>query len=303
MRCAFALLAGAFLTVTTLQGAQDPADRGGALPALLSRVAESVSRYYARAQSIMCIETVRLQSLGRDLLTDLTPSRRLDYELRVAWDPAADGQTPEANIFRQLIKVNGRPPRPKDEPRCMDPKDVATEPLSMFLPEAQEDLRFTIAGTAKVNGRRAVMLDFKSRAVGEAKMSAKKDCLTFELPGRERGRAWIDAETGDVLRLDTHLIGMFDFTLPREQQVPGGPQSITIERYDSSIIYKPVTFADPEEVVLLPASINTLSVIRNSGAPRVRTIQTFSHYQRFITGGRIVSTETPEPPADPPSPQ
>lgn len=287
MRRAFAWLAGGILTVTALQGSQVPGDPNQ-LPLLLARVGESVMRYYARAQSIMCIETVRLQSLGHDLLTDASPARRLDYELRMAWDSAADGETPEATIVRQLVKVNGRPPRPKDEPRCMDPKDVSPEPLSMFLPKGQAELSFVIAGPTRINGRRAVMLDFKSRAAGEAKMSAKEDCLTFELPGRERGRAWIDAETGDVLRLDTHLIGMFDFTLPREQQKAGGPMSITIERYDSSIVYKPVAFVEPEEQVMLPASINTLSVIRNSGAPRVRTLQAFSQYRRFITGGRII---------------
>ena len=301
MRRAFALLAGGLLTVTALQGSQSPADTGE-LPELLARVAESVERYYARAQSIMCIETVRMQGLGHDLLSDASPSRRLDYELRVAWDPATDGQTPEANIVRQLIKVNGRPPRPKDEPQCMDPKDVATEPLSMFLPGGQDDLLFTMAGTGKVNGRRATMVDFKSKAVGEATLSAKKDCISFSLPGRERGRAWIDAETGEVLRLDTRLTGMVDFTLPRAQQHPGGPVSMTVERFDSSIVYKPVAFAEPEEILMLPASINTLSVIRNSGAPRMRTIQDFSHYQRFITGGRVVSTETPEPASDAPPP-
>src|SRR3954471_23878592 len=184
------LLAGAcVLVLTAALQAQAPV-RPGELPSVLARVAESVTRYYARAQSIMCIETVRLQSLGNDLLSDASPARRLDYELRVAWDPASAGETPEATVHRQLIKVNGRVPKPNDEPKCMDPKDVSPEPLAMFLPDGQADLLFTIAGTGKINGRRAVMLDFKSRAAGEAKMSATKDCLSFELPGRERGRAW-----------------------------------------------------------------------------------------------------------------
>jgi hypothetical protein len=287
MRRVLALLGGGLYLAVALHAAQPSADPADLL-ALLARVAESVTRYYARAQSIMCIETVRLQPLGFDLMGDGSPARRLEYELRVAWEPAAAGDTPEAAVHRQLVKVNGRAPRPKDEPQCMDPKDVSPEPLSMFLPKGQAEFVFARAGTAKVNGRPAVMLDFKSREVGEAKMTANKDCLTFELPGRERGRAWIDAETADVLRLDTRLNGMFDFTLPREHRKVGGPLSITIERFDSSISYKPVTFREPEERVMLPASINTLSVIRNSGAPRMRTTQVFSSYQRFITGGRVV---------------
>jgi hypothetical protein len=39
---------------------------------------------------------------------------------------------------------------------------------------------------------------------------------------------------------------------------------------------------------MLPASIQTLTVGRNSGAPRTRMTQTFSNYKRFMTGGRIV---------------
>ena len=39
---------------------------------------------------------------------------------------------------------------------------------------------------------------------------------------------------------------------------------------------------------MLPESIDTLQVIRNSGVPRLRIVQRFSNYKRFITAGRIV---------------
>ena len=45
---------------------------------------------------------------------------------------------------------------------------------------------------------------------------------------------------------------------------------------------------DPEEAVMLPESIVSLQVIRNSGVPRLRTTQKFSKYRRFITGAKIV---------------
>src|SRR3954462_15576695 len=83
---------------------------------VLARVAEAVERYYARAQSLICLESVRMQSLGADLLSDSSAARRRDYEVRLAWDPAADGGAPEANVLRQPVKINARPPRPKDEP-------------------------------------------------------------------------------------------------------------------------------------------------------------------------------------------
>jgi hypothetical protein len=255
---------------------------------VLARVAESVARYYSRAQSVICLETIRMQSLGADLLNDDSAPRRLDYELRVAWEPARDGDTPDASVLRHLVKVNGRAPRLKDEPGCMDPKAVSPEPLSMFLSKAQSEYIFKMAGTAKVDGRAALMVDYKGRQPGPITATWNKDCFSIELPGRSRGRVWMDAETGDVLRLDEHLTGMFDYTLPADHRRAGGPLSVTIERLDSSIRYRAVTFQDPDEVLMLPASINTVTVVRNAGVPRLRTQQVFSKYQRFITGGRVV---------------
>jgi hypothetical protein len=255
---------------------------------LLARVAEAVEQYYARAQSLICRESVRLQSLGADLLSDTSPSRQLDYDLRVEWDPAIGGDVPEANVLRQLVKVNGRAPREKDEPGCMDPRAVSPEPLSMFLPKGQRDYVFTVAGAAKIDNRAAWMLDYRGREQGPVSVTWKKECFSIEMPGRARGRAWIDAETGQVLRIDEHLTGMVDVTLPKEHRLAGGPNFVVVERLDSSVRYRPVTFDDPSEVLMLPKSITTVTVVRNAGVPRLRTEQVFSRYQRFMTGGRVV---------------
>ena len=67
---------------------------GQGLADILARVGASVERYYARAQSVMCTETVSLQTLGYDLTADMSMQRRLVYELRVAWDPRDDGGVP-----------------------------------------------------------------------------------------------------------------------------------------------------------------------------------------------------------------
>ena len=94
--------------------------------------------------------------------------------------------------------------------------------------------------------------------------------------------------TDDVLRLDEHLTGWFELTVPRDHTRHGHATSMIIERADSSIRYKPVVFHDPEETLILPASIESFTVIRNAGVPRLRTTQEFSSYRRFMTGGRLV---------------
>ena len=61
-----------------------------------------------------------------------------------------------------------------------------------------------------------------------------------------------------------------------------------VERLDSSIVYKRVEFNDPDESLVLPVTKEAITVVRNAGTPRLRTSVNFSHYRRFITGGRIV---------------
>ena len=164
-----------------------------ALPSLLTRIGDRVEQYYGRAQSIMCEETVRLDPLGFDLLSNGGHVRRLVYELRIAWEaPSGGGASPEATVLRQLISVDGRPPRPGDEPGCMDPKPVSTEPLAMLLGSRQREYAFTWAGTGRTSGRASVTLDYKSVSVRPADIAWKGECVTVDLPGRTRGRVWVD---------------------------------------------------------------------------------------------------------------
>ena len=130
------------------------------------------------------------------------------------------------------------------------------------------------------------MLNYKSRAPGPIDAKWKGDCVSIDAPGRTKGRIWIDETTHDVLRLDEQLTGQFEYRIPREHWGFNGPQTWVIERADSSIRYRPVEFRDPDETVLLPESIEVLTVFR--GAQSYRIAQTFSGYKRFITGGRIV---------------
>ena len=274
-------------TVLAAAGRSEPA---ADLAALLTRVGRRVEHYYTRAQSIVAREAVRIQPLASDL-SPVGFGRRVAYELRIAWDPqAAPGTLPEATVLREILTVNGRKPRESDEDGCMDPKPVSPEPLGMLLASRREEYTFSFAGTARnIDGRAAVMLDYKPVAAGEADIQWKENCVTISLPGRSRGRIWVDAATDDVLRLDDHLVGLFEFRVPQKQMRIGGPSSMVIERADSSIRYRAVQFQDPEERLILPASIETVTVIRGAGAPRVRITQEFSDYRRFLTGGRLVN--------------
>ncbi len=259
------------------------------LAGILARVGERVEAYYQRAQSIVCVETVQLQTIDSGLVPD-PHVRRLVYELRVSWDKTADADQPvEANVLRTLKSVNGKPPKPGDEPGCLDPKPVSLDPLSFLLPQHQREYKFTYKGIGKVgNGRTGVMIDYVPAGNEPPEIVWHDSCVSINLPQRTRGRVWVDRFGGDVLRIDETVLGPFDIRVPREQQRLGAVPVMTLDRADSSIRYRSVTFTEPNEIVLLPESIEMTTVIRGSGAPRVRTTQTFTGYQRFVTGGRIV---------------
>ena len=277
--------AAVLMVVSTAAQPTGPIDVRG----ILARVGEQVEQYFARAQSVVCQETVRLTPLSYDLAFDGSHQRQLVYELRIAWEaPLGSDEPPDIKVLREIVTIDGRKPRPKDEPGCLDPKPVSPEPLAMLLPGRQREYVFTYAGLGKADDRPAVMLDYRSREKGKIDVTRSKDCISVELPGYTAGRVWLDQGTGEVLRLDERLTGMVDFEVPPEKPRGRREGTMTLERADSSIRYKKVAFTEPDETLLLPASIESLTIFRSGGTPRVRRSQVFSNYRRFVTGGRIV---------------
>jgi hypothetical protein len=255
----------------------------------LARVTEYLQGYLARAQSIICDETVRVQELGYDLLSSSFPARVLQNELRISWEPSEDGGISEPQILRNMISVNGRAPRPKDTDRCFDPKAISPEILSsLFLPENRTQFSFKVAGTGKSNGRQAIILEIRDTSTGPVEVSSDEHCSRFGKPGSSRWRAWVDAETFAILRLDESIVVPYDVTIPADKKLRTPRLNVTVERVDTTITYRRVEFKDPDETVMLPASRETVQVIRNSPTPRMRTSYSYRNYRRFITAGRIV---------------
>ncbi len=285
-RLSFLPLTAVSIVSVSLTAHQDSGS--GDLAATLTRVGHQVEKYFARTRSLVCEETVQLQPLAFNLAPD-GQMRQLVYELRVAWEPASDGDdvSTEASVLRQLLAINGRPPRPKKGEDCLDPRPVSPEPLAMLLPGRRHEYTFTWAGTGHTDGRASVKLDYRAVGAKPADITWRDECVSVDLPGRTRGRIWVDALTDDVLRLDEQLTGMFEFPVPNARRSPGAPSSMMIERADSSIRYRPVTFHDPDETLMLPHSIQSLTIIRNAGVPRLRTTQQYSNYRRFLTDARI----------------
>jgi hypothetical protein len=267
-----------------------PAAAGQAdLAETLRRVSSRVEHWYFRAQTVVSTEMVTIQPLRADM-SPAEPPRRLAFDLRVAWDPAAGGGrgVPEAAVVREMLSVNGRPARQDESAGCMDPKPVSPEPLALLLPARLPESEFSLAGSGRVDSRRMLMLDYRGVAARPPDITWTGDCVTVSLPGRSRGRVWVDAETYDVLRIDDRLVGTFRFDVPREYIRRGAASSMTIERAESSIRYRRVEFQEPQETLMLPAAIDTLTVMRGTAVRRIRITQRFTDHRRFLTDSRLL---------------
>jgi len=264
------------------------------LAAVLQRAGERVEQYFTRAQSLVCLEVVRLQSLTSSWSSDGL-GRTVESELRLAWNPGADGApSTEAQTVRQVLRVNGQPPRKNDWNNCTTPEQEAEEKhaISLLLPSKRSEYRFTLAGSTRLDGRAAIVVDYQllEAARADARMvEGRDDCVSFNVEGGLRGRILVDASTHDVLRLDQRLSGMVDIPLPKTLiRRPGSPTTWTMERWDTTIRFKAVAFANPDETLILPVSTSSLRITRGAGTPRLRTMTDYKHYQRFLTGGRVI---------------
>ena len=271
--------------------AQAPPDLG----ALMTRVGERVAEYHRRAQNLICLERSTVQPVQ----TNLAPagmSRTVESELRVETRTDVGGTLPQATVVRDVRRINGRAPRErdqKDRSGCTDPNPLSPEPLAFLLAGRRDEFRFTSLRTGKEQNRAALIVEFISanRASRPDLIEDERghdDCFDWSGPVATVGRIWIDAESYDVLRVDRHINGPVDVRVPWPlQRRYNLAPSVVLDRDDQTLRFKAVTFRDPDEVLLLPASIESLTLMRG-GLQSARRAQTFSNYRRFLTGGRVV---------------
>ncbi len=108
----------------------------------------------------------------------------------------------------------------------------------------------------------------------------------------------MDSESGDVLQLEWRMVEPYEFESPRVMKVGslrfGPKRRMRYERMETLTRFRRVAFEDPPETLLLPVSFESLCVIEGASRPRVRTTQTFTDYQRFVSDVKVVEDEEPD---------
>jgi hypothetical protein len=264
------------------------------IEALMTRVGGRVAEYYRRAQSVICVEHSTVQPIQSNWAPDGF-SRTVESELRV--ESEADGDTlSNAKVIRKVHRINGRAPRErdkKDRTGCTDPNPVSLEPLAFLLPAHRGEYRFTSPRDGSEKDRAALVIDFMStnRTSKPELIEDERghdDCFDWKGPVATRGRIWVDASTHDVLRVDRRIEGVVEVRVPwpLQRRYHFAPW-LVIDRDDQTLRYKAVAFRDPDEVMLLPESIESVTVLRG-GLQSTRRTERFSSYRRFLTSGRVV---------------
>ena len=255
------------------------AARSGDLTATLAALAERTRQYYDRFTSIICTETVTQQEL-RFSLAPVGKPRVTVYELSVSRGPSAGG---DFQVGRGLQSVNGRPARPHQMPDCTDPKTATPEPLSFLLSGNQPLYRFTL-GPRGGGPPGTHALDFVESPPARVRITWKGNCFNAEGGGHE-GRVWFDPMTFDVLQVNLRLSK--PFLVPTPHGFLGPQPAIRVERWESTLRFARVSFAQPDETALLPESIETLAVFR--GASSHRMTQNLKDFRRFLSESSIRS--------------
>lgn len=275
--------------VTT--AAQTPTD----VDALIQHVSERVAEYHQRAQHVIGVEHATVQPIRPNFSPEGFP-RTVESELRVVSE-IADGETAsEPKLIRDVRRINGREPRERDKTDrsgCTDPILQSPAPLAFLLPARRDEHRFTSVRSGREKDRAALIIEFmsanrKSKPELIEDERGHPDCFDWSGPIATRGRIWVDANTHEVLRVVRRLEGLIDVRVPWNLQRRYRFEPwVVIERDDLTMRFKPVAFSDPDEVILLPESFESVTVVR-AGLQSTRRTETFSNYRRFLTTGRIV---------------
>jgi hypothetical protein len=277
--------------------ASAPVDRPD-VSGLIAQVGERLAVYYQRAQRLICLERSTVMPISADWSTQGF-ARTVESELRVEIDPADGDSLPDPRVSRMVRRINGREPRNRDRTDrsgCTDPTPLSPEPLAFLLPGRRDEYRFTAVRDGRQGHRAALLIDFATSSTGRRAGRPElvedehghDDCFDWKGPVAIAGRLWVDAQTYDVLRLERHIAGPTELRVPEAlQRRYGFPPWLTIDRDDLTMRYKEVAFSDPHEVMLLPESIESITVLR-SALQSIRRTQVFSDYRRFLTGSRII---------------
>jgi hypothetical protein len=170
------------------------------LEAVLSQVRHNVEQSWSSLPDFVCTETVRSQAFENGKATKKTVIQSVFTAMRV--DRANTFSMQES---REVTAIDEKPVRKgaslPDAPLFPD-GSTANLLFAAFILDAHE---YKLAGTDSVRGRPALRIEFASRD------NQKSLIIAFDQKpflARDTGKAWIDPDSMQVVRLELRLLNM-----------------------------------------------------------------------------------------------
>ena len=131
---------------------------------------------------------------------------------------------------------------------------------------------------------------------GEPKIEWKG--RTFLARPPTRISVWVDAESFDVLQIESRLTEAFEFDSPPAFSAGpfgrfGPSDKLRYAREDYNVRFRPVLFKDPEQTLMLPEYFESVTFIEGASHPGRRTTRSFTNYRRFISDVKVIEEPGP----------
>ena len=277
-------------------GAEQAADER--LERILDKVGEGVARYQAELFRIAFTETLRQEELREDM----TPKKSKEFVFdtivsREALSESEDDYYPKT--VRRLRTIDGRPSkRAKGRDAAAG---TAVSSLVFLLPKHRREFQFSLEGEEKLEGRAAYRIRVVRSGEGPPRVEWQKRLvgMRFYVFAPSVSFLWVDAETYDVLRYETHLAEPFEFDSPRTFSAGpfgrfGPSRRLKYAVRDYAVNFRRERFKDPDQTLLVPVAAEWTNVIEGASRPRTRATLRFSDYRRFRSDVKIIEEEEPD---------
>ena len=269
------------------QGPEAQPAKDERLERILDKVGEGVARYQAGLTSITFTETLRREELREDMTAKKSKEYVFDsVVLREALSDDEDDYYPR--LVRRLKTIDGKPSKKRLGPEI----SYAVSSLGFLLPKHRGLARFTLDGEEAEAGRKLYRIRMLSPGEGEPRVEWKSRAVgfRFRVVAPLVYTIWVDSETFDVLRFESHLAAPFEFDGPRAFGFGrfGPSRHFKYAAQDYSVRFGRRQFKDPEQTLLVPDSAEWVTVVEGASRPRTRATLRFSNYQRFRADVKII---------------
>lgn len=261
------------------------------LERILEKVGEGVAKYQAELFRIAFTETLRQEELSKEM----TPkkSKELVFDTIVAREALSEEEDDYyPKIVRRVRTIDGKPAKRANKRDAAAGTFVSS--LMFLLPQNRDKYRFTLEGEEQFEGRRAYRIRMLRSGEGPPRVEWKKQLIgmRFYVFAPTVNFLWVDAETFDVLRFESHLAEPFEFDSPRAFGLGfgriGPSRRLKYMVQDYAVNFRRERFKDPEQTLLVPVAAEWLRVIEGASKPRTRATLRFSDYRRFRSDVKII---------------